>query len=149
MKSKKNTFISWLQTKNHYLCTEILTSITMKKAFLAIVMSVIMIVMASCGGNSHSKAFNESKKIIDKISESLKQAKTCDDLDVAAFGILGLLGVEGIDAISETEQQQLSELTEKMQNLMEQKKEELECDDDDFWGSDDETPLDEPFDEEE
>ena len=78
----------------------------MKKAFLAIVMSVIMIVMASCGGNSHSKAFNESKKIIDKISESLKQAKTCDDLDVAAFGILGLLGVEGIDAISETEQQQ-------------------------------------------
>lgn len=121
----------------------------MKKTLLAIVMSVIMIVMASCGGNRHSKAFNESKEIIDKIIESLKQAETCDDLDMAAFGILGVLGVEGLDAISEAEQKQLSELTEKMQMLMEQKKDELECADENFWDSDDEMPLDEPFDEEE
>ena len=121
----------------------------MKKSFLAIVMSVIMIAMASCGGNGHSKAFNDSKKIIDKISESLKQAKTCDDLDMAAFGILGLLGVEGIDAISEQEQKELSDLTDKMEKLMEQKKAEMNCKDDDFWGSDDETPVDEPMDAEE
>lgn len=121
----------------------------MKKTLFAVIMSVIMIGMASCGGNSHSKAFNESKKILDKISESVKQAKTCDDLDMAAFGILGLLGVEGIDAISEAEQKELSDLTDKMEKLMEQKKAEMDCKDDDFWGSEDETPLDEPVEEDE
>lgn len=121
----------------------------MKKSLLAIVMSIIMIAMASCGGNGHSKAFNESKKIIDKISESVKQAKTCEDLDMAAFGILAILGVEGVDAISEDEQKQLSDLTDKMEKLMEQKKAELNCKDEDFWGDEDETPLDEPLEEEE
>ena len=121
----------------------------MKKTLLAIVLSVVMIAMASCGGSGHSKAFNEAKKIIDKISESVKQAKSCDDLDMAAFSILGLLSVEGIDAISDAESKELSNLTDKMQKLMEQKKEELSCDDDNFWGSEDEVPLDEPYDEEE
>ena len=121
----------------------------MKKVLFAVVMSVIMISMASCGGNSHSKAFNESKKILDNIAESIKQSENCDDLDAAAFGILGLLGVEGIDAISEAEQKELSEITDKMEKLMEQKKAEMDCKDDDFWGSEDETPLDEPFEEDE
>lgn len=113
----------------------------MKKSLLALVMSVIMIAMASCGGNNHSKAFNEAKKIMDRITSSIKDAKTCDDLDMAAFGFLGLLGVEGIDALSEAEQKELDEITKKMETLMEEKKAEFDCKDDDFWGSDDETPL--------
>lgn len=121
----------------------------MKKTFQALIMSVMMIALASCGGNGHSKAFNDCKNIIDKINESVKQAKTCEDLDMAAFSILGILGVEGIDAISEEEQNQLSELTDKMEKLMEQKKTELNCQDEDFWDAEDETPLDEPVEEEE
>jgi len=120
----------------------------MKKTLLALVMSVIMIVMASCGGSSHSKAFNECKKVIDNVSSAVKDAKTCDDLDMAAFGILGMLGVEGVDAMSEAEQNELTELTDKMEKLMEEKKAELNCQDDDFWGEEDEVPVDEPVEEE-
>ena len=109
----------------------------MKKTLLIAVMSVIMIAMAACGGNDHSKAFNQSKKILDNITSSINKAKTCDDLDMAAFGILGMLGVEGIDAMSEAETQELSELTDKMNELMEKKRAELNCKEDDFWGSDD------------
>ena len=116
----------------------------MKKTLLAFVMSVIMIAMASCGGGNQSKAFKDSKKILDRITSSIKDAKTCDDLDMAAFGMLGLLGVEGLDAITEEEQAQLTELTDNMEKLMEQKKAELNCKDDNFWGDDDETPVDEP-----
>ena len=87
---------------------------------------------------------NEYKKILDRITSSIKDAKTCDDLDMAAFGMLGLLGVEGLDAITEEEQAQLTELTDNMEKLMEQKKAELNCKDDNFWGDDDETPVDEP-----
>ena len=111
----------------------------MKKTLLALVMGVIMITMASCGGNNHSKAFNEAKKIMDKITTSVKDAKTCDDLDMAAFGFLGLLGVEGLDALSEEEQKELDE------KLMEERRAELNCKDNSFWDEDeDEVPLDEP-----
>ena len=110
-------------------------------------MSAILIAMASCGGNGHSKAFNESKKIYDKVSESIKQAKTCDELDMAAFGILGILGVEGVDAMSAEEQKQLEDLSNTMEKVMADKKAELNCKDDDFWGDDEDTPLDEPVEE--
>lgn len=119
----------------------------MKKTLLAFVMSVIMIAMSSCGGGGHSKAFNEAKKILDKINTSIKDAKSCDDLDMAAFGYLGLLGVEGIDAISAEEQKDLEELTSKMEKVMEQKKTELNCSDNSFWDMDEDVPLDEPVEE--
>ena len=109
----------------------------MKKTLLVALMSVIMICMASCGGNKHSKAFNESKKIMDKITESVNKAKNCDDLDMAAFGILGILGVEGVDAMSEEETAELSKMTDKMNELMEKKRAEFDCKEDDFWGSGD------------
>lgn len=118
----------------------------MKKTLLVAVLSLIMLGMAACGGGDHSKAFNQSKKIIDKITKSIEEAKTCDDLDMAAFGMLGILGVEGIDAMSEAETQELSELTDKMSELMEKKKAEFNCKEDDFWGSDD---VDDSFFEEE
>lgn len=109
----------------------------MKKTLLVAIMSVIMITMAACGGGNHSKAFNQSKKILDNVTESINKAKTCDDLDMAAFGMLGMLGIEGIDAMSEEETQELSKLSDKMSELMESKRAELNCKEDDFWSSDD------------
>lgn len=108
-------------------------------------MSIIMIGLASCGGNNnHSKAFNESKKVLDGVMEAVEKASTCDDLDMAAFGILGLLGVEGVDAIPEAEQEELTKLTEKIDKAMESKKAELNCKDDSMFDFDDEdAPADE------
>ena len=119
----------------------------MKKTLLVVVMSIIMIGLASCGGNKHSKAYNESKKVLENVMEAVEKAETCDDLDMAAFGILGLLGVEGVDAMPESEQQELSKLTDKIDELMESKKAKLDCKDDDFFDTDDdEFPFDEESD---
>ena len=121
----------------------------MKKTLIALVMSVIMISLATCGGgnNKHSKAFNESKKVLDNVMESVNKAKDCDDLDMATFGILGLLAVEGIDAMPQADQEELDELTTKIDKALEQKKAELNCQDDSFFDEED-VPLDEPYEEE-
>lgn len=113
-------------------------------------MSVIMIGFASCGGgsNKHSKAFNESKKVLDNVLESVNKAKDCDDLDMAAFGILGLLAVEGIDAMPQADEEELNELTTKIDKALEEKKAELNCQDDNFF-DDEDLPMDEPVEEEE
>ncbi len=121
----------------------------MKKTFFALVMGIIMIGLASCGGgNKHSKAFDESKKVLDGVTESLKQATTCDDLDMAAFGILGLLAVEGIDEMPEAEQEELAKISDEIDKLIEQKKAELNCQDEELDLFDEEVPLDEPLEEE-
>lgn len=119
----------------------------MKKTLLAVIMGVIMIAFASCGGsnNGHSKAFNEAKKVYDNILEEVNKAKTCDDVDMAAFGVLGLLGVDGIDKLDEAENKELEELGEKVTKAMEEKKAALDCQDDySSWWDDEEVPADEP-----
>ena len=119
----------------------------MKKTLLAVIMGVIMIAFASCGGsnNGHSKAFNEAKKVYDNILEEVNKAKTCDDVDMAAFGVLGLLGVDGIDKLDEAENKELEELGEKVSKAMEEKKAALDCKDDfSWWDEDEEVPADEP-----
>lgn len=121
----------------------------MKKTLFALVMSIIMIGLASCGGNNgHSKAFNESKKILDNVKEEIQKAKTCDDVDMATFGILGLLGVDGVDAMPEAEQEELSKITDEIDKVLEAKKAELDCKDDDSWFDDDDMPADDLFEEE-
>ena len=124
--------------------------IIMKKTLFALVMSVIMIGLASCGGNNgHSKAFNESKKILDNVKEEIQNAKDCDAVDMATWGIIGLLGVEGVDAMPDNEQEELSKITEEIDKVLEAKKAELNCPEDDDWFTDDEDmPMEELFEEE-
>ena len=115
-------------------------------------MSVIMIGFASCGGNNngHSKAFNESKKILDNVMSEIQKAKTCDDVDMAAFGILGLLGVDGVENMGEAEQEELSKITDEMEKVMTQKKAALDCKEDEGWFTDDDDmPADDLFEESE
>lgn len=119
----------------------------MKKTLLAVIMGVIMIAFASCGGsnNGHSKAFNEAKKVYDGMMESVEKATTCDDVDMAAFGVLGLLAVDGIDKLDEAETKELEEIGEKFSKAMEDKKAALDCKDDFSWFDDEEeVPADEP-----
>ena len=112
-------------------------------------MSVIMIGFVSCGGNDgHSKAFRESKKILDNIKTQIEKDTDCDEVDMAAFGILGLFGVEGLEYMSEAEQEELSKLSDGIDKVMDAKKAELNCpEDEDFFGGDDELPVDDWFEE--
>lgn len=119
----------------------------MKKTLFAVIMCVIMIGLASCGGNKHSKAFNESKGILDKVLENVEKAETCDDLDMAIFGIFDLLSVEGVDAIPEAEQQELTEITETIDEVMGAKRVLFDCQDEDLI-EDEDNPFDEEVEEE-
>lgn len=118
----------------------------MKKALSIFAMAALMIIAASCNNNKHSKAFNDAKKILDKIIETVDKAETCEDLETAAWGMLGMLGVEGLDAIPEAEEQELTKLTDKLSALMEEKSAKLGCneemDEEPDYG--DEVPFDEP-----
>ena len=114
-------------------------------------MSIIMIGLASCGGNNgHSKAFNESKKVLEGVKDGIQKANDCDEVDMATFGILGLLGVEGVEDMPEAEQDELSKISEEIDKVLEAKKAELGCQDDDSWFDDDEDmPYEDLFEEEE
>lgn len=118
----------------------------MKKTLFAVIMSIIVIGLASCG-NKHSKAFNESKGVLDKVLVNIEKAETCEELDMAAFGVFGLLSVDGVDAIPETEQQELSKIVEKIDEIREAKRAEFGCQDEDLLNND-EIPFDEEVEEE-
>lgn len=133
--------------KSLFLHRKLFNYIIMKKTLLALVMSVIMIGLASCG-DGHSKAFNESKKILDNVKEGIEKAETCDDVDMATMGVLGLLGVEGVDAMPESEQDELSKITEEIDKVLETKKAELNCQDE-IWEEEEEMPMEEPLEESE
>ena len=121
----------------------------MKKTLFALVMSVIMIGFASCGGsNSGSKAFNDSKKILEDVKEAVQQADNCDDVDMAAFGVLGLLAVEGIENLTEAEQEALGQISEEIEEISNQKKAELNCEEETSY-EDEDMPADELIDYEE
>lgn len=117
----------------------------MKKTLFALIMSVIMIGLASCGGTS--KAFKECKQVLDGVMEKVQNAQDCDELDMATFGILALLGVEGIETMSESEQEKLSKISEEIDKVLEEKKAEFNCPEEEWYDDDDDLPMDELFEE--
>ena len=96
----------------------------MKKVFIVLIMSVIMIGMAACG-EKHSKAFNEAKAVLDNITENVNKAATCDEID--ALTEQRHLNIEGIEAISQEEKDALAKLTEAVDKALDAKKNELDC----------------------
>lgn len=119
----------------------------MKKVFLITSLFAMMIGMAACGGgNKHSKAYNEAEKILKQVIESVDKAKTCDDLDMAAFGVIGIIAVEGIDELSDAEAKELTKYTDQIDESIDAKKASLGCEDEPFF--DEDMPLDEPVEEE-
>ena len=104
-------------------------------------MSVIMIGFASCGGNSGSKTFNDAKKVLEDVKEAVQQAQTCDDVDMAAFGVLGLLAIEGIENLTEAEQEALGQISEEIEQISNDKKAELGCNEEETY--EEEMPVDE------
>ena len=116
----------------------------MKKTVLVAILSLIVICFASCS-EKHTQAYNDSKAVLDKVSEALTQATNCDDVDAAAFGIIALLGVEGAEEMPEAEQNELTKLMEDLSTAMEAKKAEFGCQDE---VEEEEVPFDEPVEEE-
>lgn len=118
----------------------------MKKSLLLAAMGILLCLTACNNSSKHSKAYNEAKEILNKVTELTNKASNCDDLDMAAFSIYGILSVEGVDAVSLEEQNDLSQQMDKLTELMEQKRVKFNCVEEDFL--DDEMPSDAPYEEE-
>lgn len=121
----------------------------MKKTLLFALLSFIMLGFFACNNDQYSKPYKEAKEILDNITSLTNKAKDCNDLDVAAFGIIGMLSVEGVDSLPKEEQKLLSDQMDKLGELMEQRRTELNCvDETDGIEFDDDFPADAPYDEE-
>lgn len=121
----------------------------MKKSLLFALICIVLMSVASCNHEKHSKAFNECKEIIDKATELSNKATNCEDLDMATFRLRGIYNIEGIDSISEDERALFSEQLDKLLQLVEAKMAEFNCVDlpEESEISDD-LPSDAPYDEE-
>lgn len=112
----------------------------MKKTLLAVVMGIVMIALAACGGNGgskHSDAYNQAEKLIKNSIEEIEAAADCDAVDNALFSAaFGLMLIPDIDKLAEEENKDFEALSEKFSKTVDDKKAALGCEEED-WGGDD------------
>ena len=110
-------------------------SITMKKTLIIAFAGMTLFAFTQCGGSSAgSKEFQDSKELIEKIETLTKEAKTCEELQEAALGLLlGGIAPQNYsekEKMTEKEKDEIEKLSAKLKNELECKFEELGCDDD-------------------
>lgn len=110
----------------------------MKKLFILIAMlSLSTFVMAQKPEENHTKPYKEAMVILEGVKDGIQNAKDCDELELAAFGMIALFGVEDIDKVTEAEDNQIKKFTEEMDKILHSKKAALNCKDDDFFEKND------------
>ncbi len=103
----------------------------MKKTLLFALVGIVLLAFTSCGPKG-TKQFNESKATLEQIQKQVEAATTCDEMQMAALGILGI--AFGGDEYAEEEKMTAEEqttFTQMMDDLsakMEAKSTELGCD---------------------
>lgn len=96
---------------------------------------MMLFAFTQCGGTvKGSKEYQESMKLYEKFEKEIKDAKTCEDLQDLAFGLIfsGLASNEYADdeKMTEQEEEKLDEYVEKLGEIIEEKAKKLGCDDD-------------------
>ena len=114
----------------------------MKKTLIIALAGIMMFAFTQCGGSGNggsmkgTKEFTETKKMYDELEKMIKSAKTCDELQEAAFGlVLGSLasGLGGEkytaeEKMTEQEEEKIEELAKKLLEDAEKKAEKMGCD---------------------
>ena len=102
----------------------------MKKTIIYALVTIVTIAFASCGPKE-SKQFTEQKESAEKISEMISSAKDCDDLSMAALGLLALAFDEDEYAEKEKmtaeESEKFEQITNELIEQLENKSDELRC----------------------
>ena len=112
--------------------------IKMKKLFILIAMlSLSTFIMAQNSETNHTKPYKDAMVILEGVQEGIQNAKDCDELELAAFGMFALFGVEDIDKVTEEEDNLINKFTEEMSKILENKKTALNCKGDDFFNNND------------
>jgi len=107
----------------------------MKKTLIIALAGIMMFAFTQCGGGATkgSKEYQESKELYEKLETAVNDAKTCDELQEAALGLLfsGLASKSYTDEekMTEQEKKKLEEYIEKIEKIIEKKSEKFGCDD--------------------
>ena len=106
----------------------------MKKQYILIaILSMSTFAMAQNSETNHTKPYKDAMAILEQVKEGIQSAKDCDELELAAFGMLELFSVENIDMVTEEEDNLINKFTEEMNKILENKKTALNCKGDDFF----------------
>ena len=105
----------------------------MKKTMIFALVATLMFAFASCGNSQkESKQFADQKQKVQEIENMVKEAETCDDLTLAAFGFLALASDDTEyteeEKMTSAEEQEIEKLFEELSNTMGSKAVELGCD---------------------
>lgn len=107
----------------------------MKKTLIIALAGMMLFAFTQCGGGTTkgSKEFTEAKALYEKLEKAAKDAKTCDELQEAALGMLfsGLANGKYTDEekITEKEKEELEKYLEKISKAIEEKSKKLGCED--------------------
>lgn len=131
----------------YYFCGALKSINTMKKTLLIALAGMMMFAFTQCGGNGNAntgsvkgtKQFTETKKMYDELEKMIKDAKSCDELQEAAFGLVMGSLASGLgdskyaddEKMTEKEQEKIEEIAENLLKDAEKKAEKLGCDLDD------------------
>ena len=111
----------------------------MKKTLLIALAGMMLFAFTQCGGGSAkgSKEYQDTMELYKKIEETVKNAKTCDELGDAVLTMLFIGLANDTDyaddeKMTEAEETKLKKLGEQFQELIEKKAEKLGCEKEDF-----------------
>ena len=106
---------------------------TMKKTLMIALAGMMLFAFTQCGGNKGSKEFQDSKALIEKLEKAINDSKTCEEMEDAALAVLlSGLAMEDYaeaDKMTEAEQAEIEKLSEKLEKVMEDKANQLGCND--------------------
>ena len=109
----------------------------MKRTLIITLAGMMLLAFTQCGGNGSkakgSKEFQETMEMYEKLEKAVNDAKTCDELQEAALGLLfsGLASKDYTDEekMTDQEEEKLDEYIDKLGEIIEAKSEKLGCDD--------------------
>ena len=101
----------------------------MKKVLIAL-LGFALVAFPACSGGG-SKEFKDSKQTIEKIQKAVNDAKTCQEVQEAALGlIVGALAsgsyAEG-EKMTDAEKQKIEKITKDLSDAIEKKLKKLGC----------------------
>ncbi len=106
----------------------------MKKTLLIALAGMMLFAFTQCGGGTKkgSKEFQDNMELYNKIEKTVKDAKTCEELQEAVLGMvfMSLANDKSYaedEKMTESEKAELDKLGEKLQKVMEDCAEKLGC----------------------
>ena len=111
----------------------------MKKSFIIALAGIMLFAFTQCGGGTTkgSKEFQDNMEMYKKVEQSIKDAKTCDELGETLLGMLFMgLGNDkdyaDDEKMTEAEKAELEKYGEKFEELFQKQADKLGCEKDDF-----------------